>query len=32
MLAYILLFRGINVGGNQQLKIADLKALHESLG
>ena len=32
MTALVSLFRGINVGGNRQVKMADLKALHESLG
>ncbi len=32
MTAIVSLFRGINVGGNRQVKMADLKALHESLG
>ena len=32
MPAYVSLFKGINVGGNHQVKMADLKALHESLG
>ncbi len=32
MTAYVALFRGINVGGNHQVRMADLKALHESLG
>jgi uncharacterized protein (DUF1697 family) len=31
MPAYVSLFRGINVGGNHQVKMADLKALHEAL-
>ena len=32
MPAYVSLFRGINVGGHHQIKMAELKALHESLG
>ena len=32
MTAFVSLFRGINVGGNRQVKMADLKAMHESLG
>jgi uncharacterized protein (DUF1697 family) len=32
MPTYVSLFRGINVGGAHQVKMADLKALHESLG
>lgn len=32
MTAYVSLFRGINVGGNHQVSMADLKAVHESLG
>jgi uncharacterized protein (DUF1697 family) len=32
MATLVSLFRGINVGGNRQVKMADLKALHESLG
>ena len=32
MTAYVSLFRGINVGGNHQARMADLKAVHESLG
>lgn len=32
MTAYVSLFRGINVGGNHQVSMADLKAMHESLG
>lgn len=32
MTAYVSLFRGINVGGHHAVKMADLKALHESLG
>ncbi len=32
MTARVALFRGINVGGNHQVKMVDLKALHESLG
>ena len=29
---YVSFFRGINVGGNHQVKMAELKALHEALG
>jgi uncharacterized protein (DUF1697 family) len=32
MPVYLSLFRGINVGGNHQVKMADLTALHEALG
>jgi uncharacterized protein (DUF1697 family) len=32
MTAFVSLFRGLNVGGNHQVKIDALKALHESLG
>lgn len=32
MAAFVSLFRGINVGGNQAVKMNELKALHESLG
>ena len=32
MTACVSLFRGINVGGNHQVSMADLKAVHESLG
>ncbi len=32
MTAYVSLFRGINVGGNHQVSMATLKAIHESLG
>ncbi len=32
MPVYVALFRGINVGGNHQVKMAELKAFHESLG
>jgi uncharacterized protein (DUF1697 family) len=32
MSVYVSLFRGINVGGNHQVKMAELKALHEALG
>jgi uncharacterized protein (DUF1697 family) len=32
MTAYVSLFRGINVGGNHQVSMANLKAVHESLG
>lgn len=32
MTAYLSLFRGLNVGGNHQVKMNALKALHESLG
>jgi len=32
MTAFVSLFRGINVGGHHVVKMADLKALHESLG
>jgi uncharacterized protein (DUF1697 family) len=32
MSVYVSLFRGINVGGNYQVKMAELKALHEALG
>jgi uncharacterized protein (DUF1697 family) len=32
MPVYVSLFRGINVGGNHQVKMAELKALHEALG
>jgi uncharacterized protein (DUF1697 family) len=32
MTAYVSLFRGINVGGNRQVSMPDLKAVHESLG
>lgn len=32
MTAYVSLFRGINVGGNHQVSMADLKAVYESLG
>jgi uncharacterized protein (DUF1697 family) len=32
MITYVSLFRGINVGGNHQVKMADLQALHEALG
>lgn len=31
MPTYLALFRGINVGGNHQVKMADLRALHELL-
>ncbi|HEY7350496.1 MAG TPA: DUF1697 domain-containing protein [Ktedonobacterales bacterium] len=30
--AFVSLFRGINVGGNHQVKMDELRALHESLG
>lgn len=30
--AMVAMFRGINVGGNHQVKMADLKLLHEELG
>jgi uncharacterized protein (DUF1697 family) len=32
MTAFVALFRGINVGGHHQVKMSELKALHESLG
>lgn len=32
MTAYVSLFRGINVGGHQKIRMVDLKELHESLG
>jgi uncharacterized protein (DUF1697 family) len=32
MPTYLALFRGINVGGNHQVRMADLTALHEELG
>lgn len=32
MTTYVSLFRGINVGGRQMVRMADLKALHEALG
>src|SRR5262249_41661899 len=32
MAVYVVLFRGISVGGNHQVKMAELKALHEALG
>ncbi len=32
MTAFVSLFRGINVGGHHQVKMSELKALHESLG
>jgi uncharacterized protein (DUF1697 family) len=32
MPVYVSLFRGINVGGNHQVKMAELTALHEALG
>ncbi len=32
MPVYISLLRGINVGGNKKIKMADLRALYESLG
>jgi uncharacterized protein (DUF1697 family) len=32
MPVYVSLFRGINVGGNNQVKMSELKALHEALG
>lgn len=32
MMTYISLFRGINVGGNHQVKMTELRALHETLG
>lgn len=32
MPVYISLLRGINVGGNKKIRMADLKALYESLG
>ena len=32
MIAFVSLFRGINVGGHHQIRMADLKELHESLG
>jgi uncharacterized protein (DUF1697 family) len=32
MPTYVSLFRGINVGGNHQIKMAELKALHDALG
>ncbi|MDX2139550.1 MAG: DUF1697 domain-containing protein [Chloroflexota bacterium] len=32
MLVYISLLRGINVGGNKVIKMADLRTLYESLG
>ena len=32
MIAYVALFRGINVGGNRMVRMEDLKALHSSLG
>ncbi len=31
MTTFVSLFRGINVGGNHKVKMADLKALHETL-
>ncbi len=31
MTAFISLFRGINVGGNHQVKMSELKAMHEAL-
>ena len=32
MTTYLSLFRGINVGGHHQVKMTELKALHETLG
>ena len=32
MTAFVSLFRGINVGGQRKVKMAELKELHESLG
>ena len=32
MTTFLSLFRGINVGGNHKVKMADLKELHEVLG
>jgi uncharacterized protein (DUF1697 family) len=32
MTAIVSLFRGINVGGHQQIKMVDLKTMHETLG
>lgn len=32
MTAFVSLFRGINVGGHHQVRMGELKALHESLG
>ncbi|HXR64601.1 MAG TPA: DUF1697 domain-containing protein [Ktedonobacteraceae bacterium] len=32
MATFVALFRGINVGGHQKVRMSDLKALHESLG
>ena len=32
MASYVSLFRAINVGGNNQVKMAALKAIHEALG
>jgi len=32
MTAFVSLFRGINVGGHHQVKMTELKELHESLG
>ncbi len=32
MTAFVSLFRGINVGGHRQIKMNELKELHESLG
>lgn len=32
MTAFMSLFRGINVGGHHQIKMADLKTMHESIG
>jgi uncharacterized protein (DUF1697 family) len=32
MATFVALFRGINVGGNQKVRLSDLKELHESLG
>ena len=32
MTTFLSLFRGINVGGNHKVKMADLKELHEALG
>jgi uncharacterized protein (DUF1697 family) len=32
MTAFVSLFRGINVGGNHQVKMSELKAMHEALG
>jgi uncharacterized protein (DUF1697 family) len=32
MTAFVSLFRGINVGGNHQVRMDELKAMHEALG